>query len=96
MSRRLYASLICGALLYAAPNAAAAQDPTGAIHALDSAWARAYATHDTSLALQLFADDVVVTSVSGALKECGARRYSTSGRPADGVLPNERHFRSRL
>ncbi len=69
MSRRLYSSLICGALLSTAPNAAGAQDPARSIQSLDSAWARAYATHDTTLALQLFADDLMVTSVSGALKD---------------------------
>lgn len=72
MSRRLYSSLVCSALLCAVPNAAAAQDPSRAIQALDSAWARAYATHDTTLALQLFAEDLMVTSVSGALKDRNA------------------------
>lgn len=72
MTRRLYSSIICGALVCAAPNAARAQDAARAIQALDSAWARTYATHDTSLALQLFADDLVVTSVSGSLKDRNA------------------------
>lgn len=69
MSQRFCFSLICGAVLCAAPNAATAQDPAGAIQALDSAWARAYATHDTTLALQLFAEDLMVTSVGGSLKD---------------------------
>lgn len=72
MSQRFCLSLICGAVLCAAPNAATAQDPKPALQALDSAWARAYATHDTTLALQLFADDLMVTSVSGALKDRNA------------------------
>jgi ketosteroid isomerase-like protein len=46
-----------------------AQDPTAVIRGLDSAWARAYATHDTTLALSLFAENLVVTSVGGALKD---------------------------
>jgi ketosteroid isomerase-like protein len=39
------------------------------IRALDSAWARAYARNDTALALQLFADDLVVTSGAGVVKD---------------------------
>jgi ketosteroid isomerase-like protein len=72
MSRRLYFSIVCGALLCSVPNAAGAQDPAPAILGLDSAWARAYATHDTTLALQLFAEDLMVTGVSGALKDRNA------------------------
>lgn len=64
--RALFACMISLALL---PSAGASQDVAQAIRALDSAWARAYATHDTSLALQLFAEDIVVTSVSGATKD---------------------------
>ena len=43
-------------MLCAAPNAANAQDPKPAF-SLDSAWAASVRTHDTTLALQLFADD---------------------------------------
>ena len=45
------------------------QSATDSIRTLDSAWARAYATHDTSMAQALFARDLVVTSASGALKD---------------------------
>jgi len=45
-----------------------AQSPVDTLRMLDSAWARAYATHDTALALALFADDLVMTSSNGARK----------------------------
>ena len=64
--RTLLACLISLALL---PSSAASQDVAQALRALDSAWARAYATHDTSLAMQVFAEDLIVTSVGGALKD---------------------------
>jgi CubicO group peptidase (beta-lactamase class C family)/ketosteroid isomerase-like protein len=38
------------------------------IRRLDSAWARAYAVHDTALAAALFADDLVATSSGGVVK----------------------------
>ncbi|HJU72845.1 MAG TPA: nuclear transport factor 2 family protein [Gemmatimonadaceae bacterium] len=64
--RTLLACLISFALL---PSTAVSQDAAQAIRALDSAWARAYATHDTTLALQLFAEDLVVTSAGGNVKD---------------------------
>jgi ketosteroid isomerase-like protein len=54
--------------LAALPRFLAAQRPADTLRALDSAWARAYATHDTTLAMALFAEDLVVTSASGARK----------------------------
>lgn len=54
--------------LFAAVNGAAAQSAVDSVRALDSAWARAYATHDTTLALALFAPDLLVTSANGSLK----------------------------
>ncbi|HSE51988.1 MAG TPA: nuclear transport factor 2 family protein [Gemmatimonadales bacterium] len=54
--------------LMGAANGAAAQSAVDSVRALDSAWARAYATHDTTLALALFAPDFVVTSANGSLK----------------------------
>jgi ketosteroid isomerase-like protein len=36
---------------------------------LDSRWAYAYVSHDTTFAKRLFADDLVVTSVNGTLKD---------------------------
>lgn len=47
---------------------AEAQSSVDSVRALDSAWARAYATHDTTLALALFAPDLVVTSANGSLR----------------------------
>jgi len=55
-------------LLTVLPALLAVQQPVEIVRSLDSAWARAYATHDTSLAKALFADDLVVTSASGARK----------------------------
>lgn len=55
-------------LLTVLPALLVVQQPVDIVHSLDSAWARAYATHDTSLAKALFADDLVVTSSSGARK----------------------------
>lgn len=54
--------------LFAAVNGAAAQSAVDSVRVLDSAWARAYATHDTTLALALFAPDLVVASANGSLK----------------------------
>lgn len=54
--------------LLGAVNGAAAQSAVDSVRALDSAWARAYATHDTTLALALFAPDLIVTSANGSLK----------------------------
>jgi hypothetical protein len=55
-------------LLTVLPALLVVQQPVDIVRSLDSAWARAYATHDTSLAKALFADDLVVTSSSGARK----------------------------
>lgn len=62
-------------------GAARAQTPASALRALDSAWARAYAEHDTSLALALFADDLVVTSTNGTLKDKGGELEDVRPRP---------------
>ena len=52
----------------AAVGRAEAQSAVDSVRALDSAWARAYATHDTTLALALFAPDLIVTGANGSLK----------------------------
>ena len=44
------------------------QSPVDTLRMLDSAWARSYATHDTALALALFADDFVMTGSNGTRK----------------------------
>ena len=54
--------------LMGAASGAASQSAVDSVRALDSAWARAYAIHDTTLALALFAPDLVVTSANGSLK----------------------------
>ena len=54
--------------LMGAATGVAAQSAVDSVRALDSAWARAYATHDTTLAVALFAPDLLVTSANGSLK----------------------------
>ncbi|MGQ0641110.1 MAG: nuclear transport factor 2 family protein [Gemmatimonadaceae bacterium] len=61
--------LVLGVGICLSTTTSVAQDPAAVIRGLDSAWARAYATHDTTLALSLFADNLVVTSVGGSLKD---------------------------
>lgn len=59
--------LIAGLAL--APGTALAQRTAAdSVHMLDAAWAYAYTSHDTVFAKKLFADDLVVTSMSGAKK----------------------------
>jgi ketosteroid isomerase-like protein len=78
--RRLSLPACLAAALAAAGAAGAAAAPSqpsqpprpgsaaDSVRALDAAWARAYATHDTALAHALFADDILVTSSGGAVK----------------------------
>ena len=68
MSQRLVSLFLVAALLVAVPSSGPAQDVGGSIRRLDSAWARAYATHDTSLALALYADDLIVTGSNGSVR----------------------------
>jgi hypothetical protein len=60
--------LTIAALGISLPAAAASQAAVSQVRSLDSAWARSYATHDTALAIQLIADDAVITGGNGALK----------------------------
>lgn len=48
---------------------ASAQSPADTIRRLDGIWARMYQAHDTATALQLYADDLIVTSTNGTLKD---------------------------
>src|SRR5512145_3115296 len=50
-------------------SSAAAQSTRDSLLALDSAWARSYATADTALANRLFDDSLIVTSGNGRLKD---------------------------
>jgi len=60
-------ALVCCALL--SPGIAAAQRTAAdSVHMLDAAWAYAYASHDTTFAKKLFANDLVVTSLNGTTK----------------------------
>jgi ketosteroid isomerase-like protein len=55
-------------LLVLPRTAPAQRTAADSVHMLDAAWAYAYASHDTVFAKKLFADDLIVTSMSGALK----------------------------
>jgi murein DD-endopeptidase MepM/ murein hydrolase activator NlpD/ketosteroid isomerase-like protein len=46
----------------------AAQTAVDSVRALDSAWARAYAVHDTATAQSLFARDIIITNSAGRVK----------------------------
>ena len=62
MKRLLVVMTLFGAAL-------GAQSPADSVRRLDSLWARMYVQHDTATARRLYADDLVWTSVSGALKD---------------------------
>jgi len=68
MMHRVVQVMPCVLLLSFVPSQLRAQSPADSVRSLDNAWARAYATHDTSLAKALFADDLVVTGLNGVLK----------------------------
>lgn len=55
------------ALMLAASHASA-QSVADSVRALDSAWARSYATHDTAFAQALFAAELTATSGGGIVK----------------------------
>ena len=55
-------------------QSAAAQSTRDSLLALDSAWARSYATSDTGLANKLFDDSLIVTGGNGRLKDYGTGR----------------------
>jgi ketosteroid isomerase-like protein len=50
------------------PAATVVQSPDAQLAALDARWARAYVVHDTTFALELFHEAVVVTSSNGRVK----------------------------
>ena len=86
MSVRLLLAAVSMILL---PGRAAAQGDRSLLMA-DSAWARAYATHDTTLALELFSPDLVVTNTAGELKDRtgGSGRRSAGARAEHALLPH--------
>jgi hypothetical protein len=67
-----------------------AQTPSDSLRAIDSAWARTYATHDTALAMALMSDRLVITSTDGRLKDKAAELGDV--RPSPGL--RMRHFRT--
>lgn len=70
--RRLAAAIVTLATLATATSAAAQRTAADSVLALDSAWARAYATNDTALALRVMADDFFMTTSSGGVKDRAA------------------------
>jgi len=61
---------LLAALVLSAPATLAAQRTAAdSVHMLDAAWAYAYVSHDTVWAKKLFANDMVVTSATGTLKD---------------------------
>jgi ketosteroid isomerase-like protein len=90
--RRFFVSTIF-VLTAIAPSYAVAQtmsDDMRAVLALDSLWARNYATHDTLSAARLMADDFYMTSVSGVVKDKAAEMNDI--RPHAGLRMN--YFRT--
>jgi ketosteroid isomerase-like protein len=67
-----------------------AQKDEQALRAMDSAWARSYATHDTALALSLMSDRMVMTSTDGQVKNKVMELEHI--RPAPGLVMH--HFRT--
>jgi ketosteroid isomerase-like protein len=67
-----------------------AQSPADAVRKLDSAWAKSYATHDTVVARQIFAPDLIVTATNGSLKNREGEVADV--RPYPGMTVN--YFRS--
>jgi ketosteroid isomerase-like protein len=73
--------------LYGAPTPESAERE---VRALDSVWARNYATHDTATALKLMADDFRMTAVTGPRKDRAAEMRDI--RPTPGLRMN--YFRT--
>lgn len=46
-----------------------AQSVTSQLLAIDSAWTRSYATHDTALAIRVMAPEIVITATNGSTKD---------------------------
>ena len=62
----------------------AKSDDRAAVRALDSLWARMYATHDTAVALRLYADDLLFTGGNGSRKT--KQQELADVRPAAGLV----------
>jgi ketosteroid isomerase-like protein len=79
--RRLVAPLLIA--LGAISSPAAAQPTTrDSVLVVDSLWAQSYARNDTALALQVFAEDLVMTTSSGATRDCAAELGDIRSDPA--------------
>jgi len=93
-SRPLLMLVIVAAAMAPAPCAAQAgarpRSAVDSVLAMDSAWARSYAVHDTALAIALFNDRLVVTSADGRTKDKAAELGDI--RPTEGLKMD--HFRT--
>jgi ketosteroid isomerase-like protein len=90
MHRLLRATAVVLFLLVAPVPALLAQKDEQALRAMDSAWARSYATHDTALAISLMSDRMVMTSTDGQVKDKIMELEHI--RPAPGLMMH--HFRT--
>ena len=90
MHRLLRATAVVLFLLVAPVPALLAQKDEQALRAMDSAWARSYATHDTALAISLMSDRMVMTSTDGQVKDKAMELEHI--RPAPGLVMH--HFRT--
>lgn len=75
--------------LLAAP--VSGQAMVDSVRRVDSLWAASYASHDTTLALQLFAEDLAITATNGSQKD--RAREMEDVRATPGYTVN--YFRSR-
>jgi ketosteroid isomerase-like protein len=90
MPRLPRATITALILLGALCPALSAQKDEPALRAMDSAWARSYATHDTALAISLMSDRMVMTSTDGQVKDKVMELEHI--RPAPGLVMH--HFRT--
>jgi ketosteroid isomerase-like protein len=77
-------------LLHTASSPLSAQNDERALRAVDSAWARSYATHDTALAMSVMSDHMVMTSTDGQVRDKATELGHV--RPAAGLVMH--HFRT--
>ena len=68
MTRTSLTFAVFATLCVVIPRTILAQGAADSVRRLDSGWARAYATHDTTFAKALFADSMFATSSGGVVK----------------------------
>ena len=90
MDKLFRATVFVLLLLVALCPTLSAQKDEQALRAVDSAWARSYASHDTALAISLMSDRMVMTSTDGQVKDKIMELEHI--RPAPGLVMH--HFRT--